>query len=195
VTANQEVLSTKLNNVPDASIQMLADTDEQSSGADSPTLADPQTQVAAKFYQNDFDATYQMVFNSYLSTFLSATIDATSQQGYQLIFAQGMSAQSLIDLSGKNITPDALVISNAYWPQRDINYMLPIRIAKSGLPMLDLVSAGDNQWALSTQQARKNKADVEVKTHYRQRKISGTNQTISADIGKEIYGWLTYLGW
>lgn len=156
-----------------------------------------QTKVAARFHQSAYDEVYQQAFNSYLQTFFMATIDATEQSGYKVVFAQGMSAQALLAMDNTAIIPDAIIINNMYWPERQINQSLPLKMASYSAPLLDLISKEDNQWASATAQARKIKASVEIKTHYRQREVGlfGINTDIAADMAKEIYGWLTYLGW
>lgn len=188
---NNEITST------DAATDLQDDTLDNADSNSSSTLIHTQTKLAAKTHQSIYDELYQQAFNEYLNAFLLATMKATEQSGYQVFFAQGMSAQSLISINASNIQLDALIINNLYWPERTINLSLARQMAKIPPPLLDLVSSQDNLWALATEHARKTSAKVEIKAHYRQRQIGsvGLNTDLSFDMAKEIYGWLTYLGW
>lgn len=192
--------STTESNVADPPLQAASVEAAQAAtvnASDNSGLENVQTMVAAKYHQSEFDERYQATFNQYLTSFLLATVKATEQSGYQVFFAQGISAQALININSSEITPDAIVINNLYWPQRLINQSLAVRMAKHSAPILDLISTTDNQWALVTEDARKLSAALEIKAHYRQRQVDtlGFNQDLGADMTKEIYGWLNYLGW
>ncbi|WP_371193677.1 hypothetical protein [Glaciecola sp. SC05] len=188
---NNEIAST------DAATDLQDDTLDNADTNASSNLIQTQTELAAKTHQSNYDEHYQKAFNEYLNAFLLATIKATEQSGYHVFFAQGMSAQSLISMNTSGIQLDALIINNLYWPERTINHSLARQMAKISPPLLDLVSSQDNLWALATEHARQTSAKVEIKAHYRQRQIGslGLNTDLSLDMAKEIYGWLTYLGW
>lgn len=175
------------------------DSSEQNVAAQSDTSTKPniQTMLAAQEHQSQYSEAYQQALSAYVSTFLSAVMDATKRPGYQVVFAQGMSAQSMFDASNNGPAIDALIINNVYWPERELNRTLPMRIAQDTTPLLDLISNNDNNWSKATEQARMIKARTEVKAHYRQRKITsvGIPAHVSIDMSREIYGWLTYLGW
>ena len=65
------------------------------------------------------------------------------------------------------------------------------------MPVLDLYSSRDNGWALKTVTQRQTNAIKALKFQYRQRELLGFNmpQQHSAYIGKEIYGWISHMGW
>jgi cellobiose-specific phosphotransferase system component IIB len=92
---------------------------------------------------------------------------------------------------------DALVINNPYWPIRKLNNKLPMIIAQTRIPVLDLVSQWDNSWSKQTERKRRIKARTELKEVYRQTDIIGQplDQIQMQYIAREIKGWTTYLGW
>jgi Na+-transporting methylmalonyl-CoA/oxaloacetate decarboxylase gamma subunit len=190
--------SSNASESPDPAAEQESDSQQTDAERKEPSIpSNIQTMLAAQAHQSQYIPAYQEALSAFLGTFLSSVIKATEQPGYHVVFAQGMSAQALLDAATSNITLDALIINNVYWPERDLNRSLPMKIAQSATPLLDLVSANDNHWSKSTEQTRLVKARVEVKAHYRQREIGsvGSPSQISTDISREIYGWLSHLGW
>jgi len=122
-----------------------------------------------------------------------------STPGYRLIISHGVSSAGLIRLysQGSLIEPDGLVVAGPFWPQSQLNGQLPMQLAQTAFPVLDLTNEWDNRWSQKTQTLRSTKATTELKMHYRQRDIVGTeyNQQQYHYLAKEIYGWLTFLGW
>lgn len=119
--------------------------------------------------------------------------------GFLLVIAQGTSAAwiSKIYSEQKLSSPDALVLISPYWPQREYNILLPDLVANTDMPLLDFYSRNDNKWAKATQSARKTEAEKVLKLHYRQRQVVGQAFDLQryALISKDIYGWLTHMGW
>lgn len=119
--------------------------------------------------------------------------------GYRLIISHGVASAGLIRLysQGSLIEPDGMVVAGPFWPQSQLNNELPMQLAQTAFPVLDLTNEWDNRWSQQTQNRRRSKAITELKMHYRQRDIVGTeyNQQQYEYLAKEIYGWLTFLGW
>jgi hypothetical protein len=65
------------------------------------------------------------------------------------------------------------------------------------MPVLDLYSSWDNAWAQQTVTPREVATIKALKLQYRQRELLGFNmhQQHSAYIAKEIYGWISHMGW
>lgn len=135
---------------------------------------------------------------------LSQRIEAVYAQvqttpGYRLIVSQGVSSAGLIRLfqQGTVAAPDGLVTAAPFWPDSELNGVLPEQLANTVFPVLDLTSEWDNRWSIATAQERAIKATTGLKIHYRQRDIIGTdyNAVQYHAVAKEIYGWLTFLGW
>ncbi|WP_124916910.1 DUF3530 family protein [Alteromonas flava] len=119
--------------------------------------------------------------------------------GYRLVIARGIAAAGLISLyqQGALAEPDSLVITGPFWPNQSFNQQLPVELAQTPFPVLDITSEWDNRWSLQTIDARRKAAVTELKLHYRQRDIVGTVYTEQQylALAKQIYGWITYLGW
>jgi hypothetical protein len=119
--------------------------------------------------------------------------------GFFIVVAQGTSAAWIAKIySEKTLpTPDALVVLSPYWPDRKYNILIPELIANTDMPLLDFYSRSDNKWATATQPSRKIIAEKVLKLHYRQTEI--ISQRFDAEryqlISKDIYGWLTHMGW
>lgn len=131
---------------------------------------------------------------------LQAVVQRTRQYpGFFLVIAQGTTAAWLSKLYSEQQldVPDAMVVVSPYWPDRQYNEQLPEFIAKTEFPILDIYSPWDNKWSLETYSQRKIAATKGLKLHYRQRELIG--QAIDAEqyqlLSKEIYGWLTHMGW
>ncbi len=131
---------------------------------------------------------------------LQAIVPKTQQYpGFFLVIAQGTSAAWLgkIYSEQKLGLPDALIVVNPYWPQRAYNQQIPEILANTQMPVLDVFSRWDNKWGKRTVADRKVAAEKNLKLHYRQRELIG--QMIDKEqyrlLSKEIYGWLTQMGW
>ncbi|TCI03651.1 DUF3530 family protein [Corallincola luteus] len=131
---------------------------------------------------------------------MEATVKVSSQYpGFYLVIAQGSSAGWLAQLyAEEKLAPaDAFVTIGAYLPEHQLNRTLATAMAKTSIPVLDLYSRYDNRWVQDTVTLRPQLANKYFKLHYRQRELFGDVAFSRSDerLWKEIYGWLTYLGW
>ncbi|MEP2652093.1 MAG: DUF3530 family protein [Paraglaciecola sp.] len=124
---------------------------------------------------------------------------AANYPGFFLVIAQGTSAAWMAKIYSEKMleTPDALVTISPFWPDRKLNETLPILIANTPMPVLDLYSENDNKWSLQTVKRREVFAVKALKLQYRQRKMLGLTNADqnSLYLSKEIYGWTSYMGW
>jgi hypothetical protein len=135
-----------------------------------------------------------------LVSLLQAVIEKSQEYpGFFLVISKGTSAAWLSKIYAEKTlnSPDALVVISPYWPDRKHNQRLPEWIANTPMPVLDLYSSGDNGWARKTVSRRQITAVKALKLQFRQRELLGFNmhQQYSAYIGKEIYGWISHMGW
>ena len=131
---------------------------------------------------------------------MKAVIDKTNDYpGFLLVIAQGTSAAWLAKIYAeeKLDAPDAFVAVSPYWPSRELNIKLAEYLANTTMPVLDIYNDWDNAWSLQSYPARQIAANKALKLHYRQREIIGlASENQKSDyLGKEIYGWLSYMGW
>lgn len=131
---------------------------------------------------------------------LQAVIEKSQEYpGFFLVISKGTSAAWLSKIYTENSVdmPDAFVVISPYWPDRKHNQRLPQWIANTPMPVLDLYSGWDNGWAQNTVAQREIAAIRSLKLQYRQRELLGFNpyQHHSAYISKEIYGWISHMGW
>jgi hypothetical protein len=120
--------------------------------------------------------------------------------GHRIVVTQGITAATIAKLIVDNPTTsniDALVINNPYWPIRKLNNKVPMVIAQTPIPVLDLTSYWDNNWSKQTAAKREIRARTELKEVYRQVEIVGQSfdQGQMEYITRQIKGWTTYLGW
>lgn len=169
---------------------------EQGAATDSPEQASPNPLEG----QSIIDSEAFTLHEQELMTQLQAVTQRTQQYpGFFLVIAQGTTAAWITKLySEKQIDlPDALVIISPFWPQREFNMQLPRWVAETEMPVLDIYSPWDSEWSLKRVKERNVAATKALKLHYRQRELIG--QTIDqqqyAFLSKEIYGWLSYMGW
>ncbi|WAJ70777.1 DUF3530 family protein [Catenovulum adriaticum] len=125
--------------------------------------------------------------------------EAQNYIGLRLLVAQGATAGWLIEslTAGDIPMPDALVLLSPYLPEYYLNKKLPAKIAKLDLPILDVWSKHDNRWALATVKNRQQAARKYLTMHYRQRQLFGLSGLSVREnrLAKEIYAYMTYLGW
>jgi hypothetical protein len=119
--------------------------------------------------------------------------------GFLLVISKGSSAAWLSKIYAEKTldSPNAFVVISPYWPDREYNQLLPGWIANTPMPVLDLYSWWDNGWARKTVTQREIAAVKSLKLQYRQRELLGFNMPPqhSAYISKEIYGWISHMGW
>ncbi|WP_339723100.1 DUF3530 family protein [uncultured Paraglaciecola sp.] len=129
----------------------------------------------------------------------AATEKAQEYPGFLLVISKGTSAAWLSKIYTEKTleNPDAFVAISPFWPDRKHNQRLPFWIANTPMPVLDLFSGWDNGWAQMTVAQRKIAAIKALKLQYRQRELLGFNTSLhqSDYISKEIYGWISRMGW
>lgn len=129
----------------------------------------------------------------------AATQKSGEYPGFFLVIAEGTSAAWIAKIYAEEqvAEPDALVTISANWPMQEYNKQVSGFLATSAVPVLDIYTQWDNQWALTTAKARRIAAAKELKVHYRQRQLLGYQYTPDqyAFLSREIYGWLTFMGW
>ena len=135
-----------------------------------------------------------------LVSLLEAVIEkAQEYPGYFLVISKGTSAAWLSKIYAEKTLkfPNAFVMISPYWPDRKHNRHLPEWIANTPMPVLDLYSSWDNGWAQNTVSRRQIAAVKALKLQYRQRELLGItmHKQHSVYIGKEIYGWISHMGW
>ena len=131
--------------------------------------------------------------------------DVESIPGFRLVIAQGMSATQLISLSSEALIPpsDSLVVISPYWPKQKQNNALAEQLANSMMPVLDLQLPQPNSWTADSPQERKTAVTKALKMHYRQKQLNTSvavvtdaeQSAFTISLSKEIYGWVSYLGW
>ncbi len=142
------------------------------------------------------------VYSMEIEMFISATLKhMETTMGHRVLISQGITAATIAKLiADEHATMqkiDALVINNPFWPIRKLNKKIPMIVAQTSIPVLDLTSYWDNSWSKQTQHARKITARKELKEIYRQVDIVGqTFDQVQKDyIARQIQGWTSYLGW
>lgn len=135
-----------------------------------------------------------------LISLLQAAIEKSQEYpGFLLVISKGTSAACLSKIYAENTldSPDAFVAISPFWPQRKLNQHLPQWLANTTMPVLDLYSNWDNGWARKTVSQREIASIKSLKLQYRQRELLGFNMhpQHSAYVSKEIYGWITHMGW
>jgi hypothetical protein len=143
-----------------------------------------------------------VVYSQEVEAYLAATLTYMEMtMGHRIVVSQGITAATItklvIDRDALMQQIDTLVINNPYWPIRKLNNKLPMLIAQTSIPVLDLVSQWDNSWSKQTERTRRIKARTELKQVYRQADIIGQplDQIQMQYIAGQIKGWTTYLGW
>lgn len=143
-----------------------------------------------------------VIYSLELEAFIGATLKhMETTMGHRILVSQGMTAATIAKLvADEHATMqqiDALVINNPYWPIRKLNNKIPMVVAQTPIPVLDLISYWDNSWSKQTEKARKIKARTELKEVYRQAEIVGqTFDQVQKDyVARQIQGWTRYLGW
>ena len=131
---------------------------------------------------------------------LQAVIEKSQQYpGFLLVISKGTSAAWLSKIYAQKTldAPDAFVAISPFWPDRKRNKRLPQWIADTSMPVLDLHSSQDNGWSQKTVARRQVAAVRSLKLQYRQRELLGFNKYLqyNAYLSKEIYGWLSHMGW
>jgi hypothetical protein len=135
-----------------------------------------------------------------LVSLLQAVIKKSQEYpGFFLVISKGTSAAWLSKIYAQKTlaAPDAFVAISPFWPDREKNLRLPQWIANTPMPVLDLYNSRDNEWSQATVTQREIATIKSLKLQSRQRELLGFNQyrQYNAYLSKEIYGWLSHMGW
>jgi hypothetical protein len=168
--------------------------DEETNGALITDLDISQTPVTSIDEQAFEEHEQQLV------SLLQAVIEKSQEYpGFLLVISKGTSAAWLSKIYAEKTlnAPDAFVAISPFWPDRNRNQRLPQWIANTPMPVLDLYSSQDNVWSQTTVTQREVAAVKSLKLQYRQRELLGFNQyrQYNAYLSKEIYGWISHMGW
>lgn len=145
--------------------------------------------------QVDFDT-----HEAHMKALMESVVDISSAYpGFFLVVGQGTSAAWLTKIYAEQTSsqPDALVAISPYWPDYQYNKQLPKWLSQVPAPVLDIFNSWDNTWIKQTAPMRAIEAQRGLKLHYRQREIVGQpyDKQQFIYVAKEIYGWLTHMGW
>jgi hypothetical protein len=168
--------------------------DEETNGALIADLDISQTPVTSIDEQAFEEHEQQLV------SLLQAVIEKSQEYpGFLLVISKGTSAAWLSKIYAEKTlnAPDAFVAISPFWPDRNRNQRLPQWIANTPMPVLDLYSSQDNVWSQTTVTQREVATVKSLKLQYRQRELLGFNQyrQYNAYLSKEIYGWISHMGW
>ncbi|MGK0267928.1 MAG: hypothetical protein ACI8Y3_000535 [Paraglaciecola sp.] len=168
--------------------------DEETNGALITDLDISQTPVTSIDEQAFEEHEQQLV------SLLQAVIEKSQEYpGFLLVISKGTSAAWLSKIYAEKTlnAPDAFVAISPFWPDRNRNQRLPQWIANTPMPVLDLYSSQDNVWSQTTVTQREVATVKSLKLQYRQRELLGFNQyrQYNAYLSKEIYGWISHMGW
>lgn len=145
--------------------------------------------------QNMFRAQEQQ----FLLLMNAASDEMMNYPGFNVVIAEGTSAAFLAKLYAEDnlMAPDAFVAISTNWPVKSLNDQVPEFLARTPAPVMDIYNQWDNDWAKSTAKQRRVVAEKSLKMHFRQREIIGQalNETQFEYMAKEVYGWLSYMGW
>lgn len=187
---------------PDANAQT---SNAQTSNADPAASSTTNTAMPAQpvFPQTEaqvFQNTDFLRHETQLVALMEQVVTYSSRYpGFFLVIAKGTTSAFLAKLYAEEKIgqPDAFVTLGTYWPERPRNKALAKYLGEIETPVLDLYNSWDNGWTKTTAKLRRIEAERALKLHYRQREIVG--QAYDSEqyqyIAKEIYGWLTYMGW
>jgi hypothetical protein len=139
-------------------------------------------------------------YEQFTATLLNALQQKFMQSpGYQVIYVQGKSASSLLSILSEDadLGLSALIINNPYWPEVTQNKAIAKDLAKTTIPVLDLLNQSDNTWSKQSAKNRLIETRIALKPLYRQRQVIGIDLSAGQSdyIAKEMVGFLHYLGW
>lgn len=131
-------------------------------------------------------------FRSEWQQHLSGQLETAGQDGYRLIIAAGSSAAWLGNLISKQAmeAPDALVLVDAFYPDKDANAILARDMAGVSCPVLDMYTEELNSWLTQASQSRRIEARRANKLDLRQVALHS-----AAERSTVLSGWLRHLGW
>lgn len=125
-------------------------------------------------------------------------------QGFIILVAEGKTAVLLTDIVNTDlatqsgiaatISPDALILLDAYLPQYALNKQFARQLASSQLPVFDLITDNQNTWVQEHPEYRSLLAEQQQHISYRQQHIQGSNAAAQRQLLQAVNGWLRYQG-
>jgi len=133
-------------------------------------------------------AEVQQKWNQLLST-INTNL---TTQGHRLLLTQGSSSVWLIQqlTNDTSNTPDALVLLDAMYPDKQANQLMSDQLGALTIPVLDLYATDANRWLQQAATNRSLTVKQMNKLNWRQRTVrdnTGVNQNLA--------GWFSSLGW
>ena len=124
---------------------------------------------------------------------------AQNYPGIFLVIAEGNNAALLLNLFEQQQLPmpNAIVMLSAHLQTEKDNQSFAQTLSESEIPILDLVLSKDNRWVHHFAPIRKQFANKEMKTYYRQRQLISTMPGYypEQELTRAIKGWLKAIGW
>jgi hypothetical protein len=137
---------------------------------------------------------YQTEFQGRLAEVLKR---AATKPGNVIIVAQGSSGALINNmLQAEQLTaPQGLVLLSAYLQDPKLNQAVSLAISQHKVPTLDILHHDDNSIVAASSKIRLQLTRKSMKELYRQRILLGDIDDEPDWLFKEVYGWLTYIGY
>lgn len=137
---------------------------------------------------------YQTDFQGRLAEVLKR---AAAKPGNVIIVAQGSSGALINNmLQSEQLTaPQGLVLLSAYLQDVKLNQAVSLAISQHKVPTLDILHHQDNSIVSASSKVRLQLTRKSMKELYRQRVLLGNIDDEPDWLFKEVYGWLTYIGY
>lgn len=130
---------------------------------------------------------------------LSYIVAQQRSTGATIIIAEGSSAAVVNHLikNNKLQNVNAVILISAYIAAPKLNADAALAMAQHSVPVLDISFSSDNRFVLQQQHYRAQLARKYIKELYRQRQITSWPQHEMEQqwVWKEIYGWLSHIGY
>jgi len=138
-------------------------------------------------------------YQQQLAEQLSLIVAQQRSAGATIIIAEGSSAAVVNHLIKNNKLQNigAVILISAYIAAPKLNADAALAMAQHNVPVLDISFSGDNRFVLQQQHYRAQLARKYIKELYRQRQITSWPQHEMEQqwVWKEIYGWLSHIGY
>ena len=137
---------------------------------------------------------YQTEFQGRLAEVLKR---AASKHGNLIIIAQGSSGALINTMIQREqiSAPQGLILLSAYLADAKLNQAVSLAISQHKIPTLDILHNQDNSVVAASSKIRLQLTRKSMKELYRQRILAGTVDDEPEWLFKEVYGWLTYIGY
>ena len=137
---------------------------------------------------------YQTEFQGRLAAVLKR---AASKHGNLIIVAQGSSGALINTMIQREqiSAPQGLILLSAYLSDAKLNQAVSLAISQHKIPTLDIMHNQDNSIVAASSKIRLQLTRKSMKELYRQRILTGAIDDEPEWLFKEVYGWLTYIGY